>query len=151
KDEFLAVLSHELRTPLNAIVGWAEILRTSQDPALTARAVDVIARNAHQEAKLIADILEISRAMAGQTVLELQAVDLCALVDGTLETARPAAEAKSVRLERAGDDACLVTGDPARLQQVVWNLLTNAIAFTPSDGVVTLSLRHASGWIEIVV
>jgi signal transduction histidine kinase/ActR/RegA family two-component response regulator len=152
KDEFLAVLSHELRTPLNAIVGWAEILRTSPDAAMTARAVDVIARNAHLEAKLISDILEISRAVAGKTRLELQPVDLRAVVDAALETVRPAATAKAVRIDATGDlGNRTVTADAARLQQVAWNLLTNAIAFTPAGGQVSTTVRRVGEWGELTV
>ncbi|HUG52640.1 MAG TPA: response regulator, partial [Vicinamibacteria bacterium] len=152
KDQFLAVLSHELRTPLNAIVGWAEILRGEPGPAMTARAVEVIARNAHLEAKLIADILEISRAVAGKTRLERQPVDLRAVAEAAVETVRPAATTKAVNVEVSGDvGGRTVAGDPARLQQVAWNLLTNAIAFTPAGGSARVVVRRVGDWGELAV
>jgi signal transduction histidine kinase len=152
KDEFLAVLSHELRTPLNAIVGWAEILRGDPGPAMTARAVDVITRNARIEARLISDILEISRAVAGKTRLEPEAVDLRAVADAAVETVRPSAAAKAVVLEAAGSlDGRTVWADAARLQQVVWNLLTNAVSFTPPGGSVRVAVARVGTWGELTV
>ena len=152
KDEFLAVLSHELRTPLNAIVGWAEILRGQPPEAMATRAVDVIARNARLEARLIADILEFSRATASKTRLEREPVDLRAIVEAAVETVRPAATAKPVILTVTGSvEGRTAWADPSRLQQVIWNLLANAIAFTPPGGAVEVSVRRALEWAEVAV
>ena len=143
KDEFLATLSHELRTPLNAIVGWTKLLQGGQlDEATTARAITTIDRNARAQTQLIEDILDVSRIVAGKLHLNVRAVDLAALVEGALDSVRHAAEAKAVRLET--DIARAVgpfEGDPDRLQQVAWNLISNAIKFTPRGGRVRVRLR----------
>ncbi|MEA2695666.1 MAG: hypothetical protein QOJ16_5053 [Acidobacteriota bacterium] len=153
KDEFLATLSHELRTPLNAILGWAQMLRmTRLDEATASRAFETIERNARAQAQLISDLLDVSRIITGKLRLEQKPVDLAAVVDAVLDTVRPAAEAKgipvTVHLERAVDP---VSGDPDRLQQVIWNLLANAIKFTPREGRVEVYLRQAAENVELQV
>ncbi len=153
KDEFLATLSHELRTPLNAIVGWANLLREGNlDPATTARAVETISRNAQVQSHLISDILDISRMIAGQLDFKLQMVDPASVIEGALDTMRPAAQASGILLEsRLDPGGTGVLGSPERLQQVVWNLLSNAIKFTPDGGRVQISLTESDGNAEIRV
>jgi signal transduction histidine kinase len=133
KDEFLAVLSHELRTPLNAIVGWSHILRDgTADPGTVLKAAETIHRNAQVQARLISDILDISRIAAGKMRLDVHPVDLRAVIEAALDTLRPAAEVRGVRLEATLDrGAEPVDGDANRLQQIVWNLVSNAIKFVP--------------------
>jgi len=143
KEEFLANLSHELRTPLNAILGYARILRTPGiDPGAHERAADVIERNGKMLSKLVLDVLDISRIAAGKTRLNRRTCDVVAVLDAALDVVRPGADAKGVRLERdvPSDDASVVV-DPDRIQQVLWNLLANAVKFTPRGGVVTTRLR----------
>lgn len=153
KDEFLAVLSHELRTPLNPILGWARILRTKQcDQLTTARALEIIERNAKIQTQLIEDLLDISRILQGKLSLKIDSVDLRPVVEAALETVHLAAEAKSIAVqfclegERSDRPEFLVLGDPNRLQQIVWNLLSNAVKFTPIGGsiAVCLSMRDLS-------
>jgi signal transduction histidine kinase/ActR/RegA family two-component response regulator len=155
KDEFMGVLSHELRTPLNAVYGWARMLQGGQmasDPATTARALDAIVRNADVQVRLIDDLLDIARITSGKLRLDVRAVDLGAVVGAALETVRPAADAKRVRvLLQLDPQAGPVTGDPARLQQVVWNLLMNAVKFTPRDGRIDVQLRRAGSQAEVVI
>src|SRR5205085_70653 len=142
KDEFLATLSHELRTPLNAILGWIQILRAKRlDEVTTARAFEAIERNAKAQAELIEDMLDVSRIITGRLRLDLQPVRLCEAVEAALDSVRPTADAKGVRIdsELAPDtDASMISGDLHRLQQIVWNLLSNALKFTPSAGPVQL-------------
>ncbi|HYG65000.1 MAG TPA: response regulator, partial [Thermoanaerobaculia bacterium] len=144
KDEFLATLSHELRTPLNAILGWAQMLRSGKlDAATTGRAVETIERNAKAQAQLIADILDVSRIITGKLRLELGPVNLPRVIETVLDSVRPAAEAKEIRLSVVLDPlATPVLGDSDRLQQVIWNLLSNAIKFTPKGGLVGVVLRQ---------
>jgi signal transduction histidine kinase len=153
KDEFLATVSHELRTPLNAVLGWARVLRSvSTSAAMQERALESIERNALSQARLIEDILEVSRIVTGKLRLKVRPVDLVQVIDAALDVVRPAAEAKDIRLERdvtPGSWASL--GDPDRLQQVIWNLLSNAVKFTPRGGVVRVSISRGSGWDEIAV
>src|SRR5688572_28377426 len=153
KDEFLATLSHELRTPLNAIVGWAHVLRGGPlDKAVVARAVDTIDRNARTQTQLISDILDVSRIVTGKLRLSVAPVEIPAVVEASLEAARPAAAAKEIRLEHEIDPmAGQVSGDNDRLQQVVGNLLGNAIKFTPKGGLVKLRLSRLQSEVEIVV
>ena len=137
KDEFLAMLSHELRTPLNAIFGWARMLRTGElEGEAVTRALDVIERNANAQAQLIDDMLDVSRIVTGKLRLDVRPVDLRPVVEAALDAVRPAAEAKEhPPAGRAGPaGASAITGDPDRLQQVVWNLLINAVKFTPEGG-----------------
>jgi PAS domain S-box-containing protein len=153
KDEFLATLSHELRTPLTSIVGWAKMLRSGQlDPATTARAIETIDRNARLQTQLIADVLDLSRIVSGKLRLSLRPTELGPVVESALDTVRPAAEAKGIRIRRVFDrHPCPVSGDPDRLQQVVWNLLSNAIKFTPQNGVVEVRLQCRGNEAEVVV
>jgi PAS domain S-box-containing protein len=153
KDEFLATLSHELRTPLSAILGWSQVIRMRrmQGDEL-ARAVEVIERNARAQTRLIEDLLDMSRITAGQVRLDVQPVEPIAFIDAALETVRPAAEAKGIRLDKVLDPkAGPINGDAGRLQQVVWNLLSNAIKFTPKDGRVQVVLERVNSHIEISV
>jgi signal transduction histidine kinase/CheY-like chemotaxis protein len=153
KDEFLATLSHELRTPLNAIVGWVHLLRGGGlGTDTTAHALDVIARNAEAQNQLIADMLDVSRIVSGRLRLEVAAVDLAHVVSAALDTVRPAADAKGVRLESALEAGeAPVSGDPGRLQQVVWNLLSNAIKFTGRGGTVSVHLELAAAEARLTV
>jgi signal transduction histidine kinase/CheY-like chemotaxis protein len=152
KDEFLATLSHELRTPLNAILGWAQVLRqVGGDPAEIQHATEIIERNARLQAQLIEDLLDMSRIISGKIRLDLQPVDPAAVVDAALETVRPAADAKGIRLVRRAAAGDPVAADAARLQQVLWNLLSNAVKFTPAGGTVTVELRRRPGVVEVAV
>ncbi|MBD0364199.1 MAG: response regulator, partial [Coleofasciculus sp. C3-bin4] len=147
KDEFLATLSHELRTPLNSVLGWARLLRTrSFDEATTARALETIERNAKSQAQLIEDILDVSRIIRGKLHLNLRPIRLAPVIEAAIDSVRPSAEAKSIQLDSLLDPLVdLVAGDPDRLQQIVWNLLTNAIKFTPEGGKIEVrSLRVGS-------
>jgi signal transduction histidine kinase len=153
KDEFLAVLSHELRTPLNAVYGWARMLRAGdvRDDGRD-RALDVIIRNANAQVQLIDDLLDISRVVTGKMRLDMRRVDLTRVVESALDAVRPAAEAKAIRLETVLDpDAGPVAGDPGRLEQVVWNLVMNAVKFTPGGGRIQVDLRRVNARVEIVV
>jgi len=137
KDRFLAVVSHELRTPLTAMLGWVRLLTTGMlDDVTSARALTVIERNTKILAQLIDDLLDVSRIVAGKLRLEVGPVDLVAVIESAIEAVQGLADAKSVRLKAVLDpSAGSVTGDPGRLQQVVWNLLSNAIKFTPTEDV----------------
>ncbi|WGV27492.1 ATP-binding response regulator [Halotia branconii] len=153
KDEFLAVLSHELRTPLNAIVGWIKLIQKGNlSPTILQRALDTIERNAAAQTQLIEDLLDISRIIRGQVSLNIQPVDVIALIQTTNDTLRPAAEAKSIQIKLD-----LVTpldrilADPNRLQQVFWNLLSNAIKFTPPSGKVTVQINLIDSLLQIQV
>jgi len=153
KDEFLAVLSHELRTPMNAVYGWARMLQMGQiDSATTPRALDAIVRNAHVQLQLIDDLLDVSRIISGKMRLDIRPVDLPRVLEAALDAVRPAADAKGLRLQPLIDpSAGPLNGDPDRLQQVVWNLLMNAVKFTPRDGRIQLALQRVNSHVEIVV
>ncbi|HET9314260.1 MAG TPA: ATP-binding protein, partial [Vicinamibacteria bacterium] len=153
KDEFLATLSHELRTPLNTIVGWTHILRAGGlDEERSRQAIDTIARNAQAQAQLISDILDVSRIVAGKLRLEPAAVDLGDIVRAAYDTVRPAAEAKRIRVDLLLDPAAgPVVGDQDRLQQVVWNVLANAVKFTPRDGHVQARLELVNSSVRLTV
>jgi signal transduction histidine kinase/CheY-like chemotaxis protein len=153
KDDFLAMLSHELRTPLNAILGWASMLgRGQQDPARIAHAARVIERNARAQSRMVEDLLDVSRAAAGTQRLTLSDVSLTAAVDSALEAIRPAADAKGVRLTRSVEvPERVVVVDAQRLQQILWNLLSNAVRFTPAGGIVDISVRDVDGDTELRV
>lgn len=144
KDEFLAVLSHELRTPLNAILGWSRLLRTRNfDEATTQRALETIERNANAQAQLVEDILDVSKIIRGKLRLNWLPVNLVSIIEAAIDSVRPQAEAKSIQLEfTASLLESQVFGDPVRLQQVIWNLLTNAIKFTPEEGCVEIRLEE---------
>lgn len=154
KDEFMAVLSHELRTPLNAVFGWARMLQDGQlrDEAMVARAKEAIVRNADVQVQLIDDLLDLSRITSGKMRLDVRAVDLPEVLDGALDVVRPAAAAKGIALTTDFEPiAAPVAGDPGRLQQIVWNLLMNAVKFTPAGGQVELRLRGDESSAEVVV
>ena len=152
KDEFLSTLSHELRTPLNAIVGWAHLLRDGLDPEATQRAIETITRNAMAQTQLIADILDMQRVTAGKLRLNLRTVDPAGIVEAALDTIRPAAQAKEIALQAVLDrSASPVLADPDRLQQIVWNLVSNAVKFTPHEGRVRVSLARANAHVAISV
>jgi len=153
KDEFLAVLSHELRTPLNAVYGWARILQNDKvSDAQLARALDVIVRQSNAQVQLIDDLLDVSRMVTGKMRLDVRPVDLARVITQALDAVRPAADAKRIGIERAlGDALGPLVGDPDRLQQVVWNLVMNAVKFTPPGGRVDVRAARAGGQVEIVV
>jgi signal transduction histidine kinase/ActR/RegA family two-component response regulator len=148
KDEFLATLSHELRTPLNAIVGWVHLLRRGQLPADEARhALERIDRNAHAQARLVQDLLDVSRITSGKLLLDVREMDLGTVALNAMDACRPAAEARQVQLIAQFSGAFPTVGDPDRLQQVVWNLISNAVRFTPAGGQVTVSITR-SGMVD---
>jgi len=153
KDQFLATLSHELRTPLNAIVGWTTLLMQGHlAPEAATRAVTVIDRNARAQTKLIEDVLDVSRIVSGKLRLSARALDLATVVKAAADSVAHAAGAKRIRLKlllEAG--TALVSGDPDRLQQVVWNLLSNAIKFTPAGGTVTVQVEQGESSVSLVV
>ena len=154
KDEFLATLSHELRTPLTAIMGWTTLLRrrATLPEAQIAAAVETIYRNAKAQAQIIEDLLDMSRIVSGKIRLQADALDLADLVQVAVDGIRPAASAKHIAMELGPvRDAVLVAGDAGRLQQVLWNLLTNAVKFTPSGGRIRIAVRAASGQAEVSV
>lgn len=153
KDEFLAVVSHELRAPLNAILGWSHMLmRGNLDEKTAARGIETIARNARSQNQLISDLLDVSRIMAGQLRCELGAVDLIPVINAALDTVRPAADVKGVKLQVDVDrNTGMVAGDATRLQQIVSNLLTNAVKFTPSAGQVGVLLKRENTRVVITV
>jgi PAS domain S-box-containing protein len=154
KDEFLATLSHELRTPLHAILGWAQVLRTAPkiEEAELRQSVAVIERNAKAQVQLIDDLLDLNRILAGQVRLDLQRVALIDIIRATVESAQPTADAKGVRLETILDARRgIVSGDSGRLQQVVWNLISNAVKFTPKGGKVQVLLERVNSHVEITV
>jgi len=153
KDEFLATLSHELRTPLNAILGYSRLLESGMMTAdKHKRALGTVARNAIALNHIVADILDVSRIISGKLRLDVQAVDLPRVVSDAVDTLRPAADAKQIRVQMILDPrAAPVSGDPDRLQQIVWNLLSNAVKFTPKQGLVQVRLERVNSHIEIVV
>jgi signal transduction histidine kinase len=148
KDEFLATLSHELRTPLNAVLGWTRVLRAAHvEPATQTRALESIERNARAQARLIEDLLEVSRIVTGKLRIQVRPVDLAALVDAAVEVVQPAAMAKRISLTATiAVRPAMTAGDPDRLQQVVWNVLSNAVKFTPAEGSITVRLERTQGY-----
>ena len=153
KDAFLATVSHELRTPLSPILTWAEVLkRGGLDEPQSRRAVEAIQRSAKVQAQLIEDLLDVSRIVAGQMRLEVRPVNLPDVLRAAVDVVRPAADAKAIRLRSVLDtETAPVSGDPDRLQQVVWNLLSNAVKFTPKGGRVTVVLERVNSHVEIAV
>ena len=144
KDEFLATLSHELRTPLTSILGWATLIRNGDvdKEAHLDRALEIIERNARSQARLIDDLLDVSRIITGNLQLDVHPLNIAPVVETAIDALRPAAAAKGIRVETKLDcESCLVSGDPNRLRQVIWNLLMNAIKFTPGGGSVSLRLQ----------
>jgi len=153
KDEFLATLSHEIRTPLSAILGWASLVHSGKLVGeRQTRALDAILRNAQSQAQLVSDILDVSRIITGKLQLELEDLEIAAVVDGVVESLQPAAGAKEIRLVQTCErhDARVVA-DRVRMQQIIWNLLSNAIKFTPAGGRVTIDVRVAGETLDLVV
>ena len=144
KDEFLATLSHELRTPLSAILGWSHLVRTGKlDEAQMTRAFETIERNARSQSQLIDDLLDVSRIITGKLQIELRPVNLSSVIETAIDAVRPAFEAKDIQFETVMDSqACLVPGDSNRLQQVFWNLFSNAVKFTPQGGRVRVAVER---------
>jgi PAS domain S-box-containing protein len=153
KDEFLATLSHELRTPLNAILGWSALLRQQLiSPEERTRGLETIERNARAQAQIINDLLDMSRIVSGKLHLDVQPIFLQDVIAAAIETVRPSAEARNIRLQPLLDSTIARTrGDPNRLQQVLWNLLTNAVKFTPQGGRIQVVLERVSSHVEITV
>ncbi|MBA3334194.1 MAG: CHASE3 domain-containing protein [Acidobacteria bacterium] len=153
RDEFLATVSHELRAPLNSILGWARLLeKGTLDETTSKKAVTTIVRNSEAQNRLIEDLLDVSRIISGKLRLEVMTVKPINIVESALETVRPAAEAKGIKLEIKEDaDVSHISGDPNRLQQVIWNLLSNAIKFTPNEGEVVLEIERADDFVKIRV
>ncbi|MFL6216105.1 MAG: ATP-binding protein [Blastocatellia bacterium] len=153
KDQFLSTVSHELRTPLNAIVGWVHILRRGKpDEAMAARGLETIERNARAQAQLVADILDMSRVITGKLRLNIDPVDLAAVINQAIDSVQLAADSRNIRLSVTLDPTARhLSGDASRLQQAVWNLLSNAIKFTPSGGRVEVRLERAGAEAEIKV
>jgi PAS domain S-box-containing protein len=153
KDEFLATLGHELRTPLNAILGWSQVLRrVGGGNAELGEGLKVIERNARAQAQIIEDLLDMSSIVSGKVRLEMRKVDLASVLEASVNAVRPAAEAKGIELEVALDaSTSAVRADPNRLQQVFWNLLTNAVKFTPTAGRVSVTLERGSSHLKASV
>jgi CheY-like chemotaxis protein/nitrogen-specific signal transduction histidine kinase len=153
KDAFLAMVSHELRTPLSPILAWTRMLRQGAlDEQKSQRALETIERNVRAQTQLIEDLLDISRIVAGKLRLEVRPLDLIELIERAIDVVRPAASAKGIRIQPILDtETGLISGDPDRLQQVVWNLLANAIKFTPKGGRVQVMLERVNSHIEIAV
>src|SRR5688572_23116583 len=153
KDEFLATVSHELRTPLNAILGWSRLLRGGKlEDEKKDQALEIVERNALAQQQIIEDILDVSRIITGKLRMEISPVEIAAVIEAALDSIRPSAEAKGVRLQPAiATGSNLVLGDPNRLQQIVWNLLSNAVKFTPRGGRVQVTLERIDSNVEIAV
>lgn len=153
KDEFLATVSHELRTPLNAIIGWSQMMRGGWlDEATTTRAVETIERNAKAQSEIINDILDVSRIITGNLRLDVRVVNLIPVIEAAIDAVRPSAEARGVKLQMLFDPSVNpVLADVERTQQVIWNLLTNAIKFTPKDGQVRVQVEQVDSFVQITV
>jgi PAS domain S-box-containing protein len=152
KAEFISTLSHELRTPLTAISGWIQILEEGPSAEELAEGIEIIKRNVRAQGKLIDDLLDISRIESGKVVLDIQRLDLPAVVSAAMESVRPAAEAKIIRLTSAFSSVeGIVMGDRTRLQQSIWNLLTNAVKFTPKGGRIHVTVERVNSHVEVAV
>jgi PAS domain S-box-containing protein len=153
KDEFVAMISHEIRSPLSSILGWTQMLRSGEvDQNETARVLEVIERNAKAQLHIIEDLLDMSRVITGKLNLNIRKVELTQVIEGALDSIRPAAEAKGVHLRtRLEARGVVISGDPVRLQQVVWNLLSNAVKFTPNGGRVEVGLERVASNLQITV
>jgi signal transduction histidine kinase/integral membrane sensor domain MASE1/ActR/RegA family two-component response regulator len=153
KDEFLATLSHELRTPLTAMLGWLAMLRRQRlDDETAAHAIETVERSAKMQAQLVEDLVDVSRIVRGKFSLEVRPIDLYPVIEAAVDIVRPAADAKGIQISVEREPALgAVSGDPARLQQVIWNLLSNAVKFTPRAGRIQVSLRRAESSAEVVV
>ena len=151
KEEFLATVSHELRTPLNAVVGWSRLLRGGQlDPAAASHAIEIVERNALMQKQIVEDLLDVSRIVTGKLRINTQPIDLLLVVHAAIDAIRPAAEAKEIQI-RSHFDApdVIVRADVERLQQVFWNLLANAVKFTPARGTIDIYLRQEDSLAEV--
>ncbi len=153
KDEFLATLSHELRTPLNAILGWSQLLnRHAKEDETLQEGLAVIERNSRLQAQLIEDLLDMSAILSGKVRMDVQQVRIADVIEAAVESIRPTAETKSVRIEKVIDSRIgAVRGDPTRLQQILWNLFSNAIKFTPKGGKIQVALERVNSHVEITV
>jgi PAS domain S-box-containing protein len=152
KDEFVAMASHELRTPLNAILGWTQVMtQPATDPDMLRRGLDVIARNTRVQAQLISDLLDMSRIVSGKLWLSVERLDLKSIVENAIETVQQAAKDKRIAIRQRLEFSTPIAGDPSRVQQVVWNLLWNAIKFTPEGGSIFVQLQHRGADAEITV
>ncbi len=153
KDEFLATLSHELRTPLNGMLGWLQLLKGNQlSPEDSTRAMEVIERSAYTQAQLIEDLLDISRIIRGKMQLKVMPLPLQRVINASLDTIRIAAQAKKIELQtNLEKNVGLVSGDPDRLQQVIWNLLNNAIKFTPEGGTISIEIEQVKDYAQIQI
>ena len=153
KEEFLMTVSHELRTPLQSILGWTRVLLGGglSDPRMTRNALETIERNVGVQTTLINDLLDVSRGVSGKLRLEIKTVDLAEVVRHVVETSRPAADAKAIALSAAIGEIPAISGDPERLQQIIWNLVSNAIKFTADGGSVRIQLARAGGQVELLV
>ena len=153
KDEFLSMVSHELRAPLNSIQGWTSLLRTGQlNPVETTRALEIIDKSAHAQNRIINDLLDVSSIITGKFQLNLVPVSPAQFIEAALETVRPAAAAKGIALAADLDlDAGMIYADAERLQQIFWNVLSNAVKFTPRDGHVTVAIKRCGASLEIRV
>jgi signal transduction histidine kinase len=152
KDEFLATLSHELRNPLSAILGWAQVLHTQPLPPQVVRALEVIERNARAQTRIVDDLLDMSRIAAGMARLDIRSVDLQKIVDSAVLPIQPAAHAKRITIEKVSSSSpAMVSCDPDRLQQVISNLLTNAVKFTPEGGWIEVRVEHRHPHAEVSV
>ena len=153
KDEFLATLSHELRTPLNAVIGWSRMLKAGRlDSENSAHAIEVIERNAWAQKQIIEDILDVSRVITGKLQLHLGPVELVSVVNAALDAVKPALEVKDIRVETSfQENLKVIAGDSDRLQQVVWNLLSNASKFTPVGGVISVRISQDESCSEIEI
>jgi two-component system CheB/CheR fusion protein len=153
KDEFLSIVSHELRNPLNSMLGWTQLLRKRElDAAKTERALEMIERNAKSQAKLIEDLLDTSRITTGKLQLNVSEIALAPVIEAAIDLARPSSETKNIQIEAVLEVQIIkVSGDPDRLQQVIWNLLSNAIKFTSNGGRVTVKLERTDSLAQIKV
>ena len=152
KDEFLATLSHEIRTPLNAVLGWARILRTQPNIGSRVRGLEVIERNAASQLRLVEDLLDMARVIGGKLRLDMKAVDLSEITQAAIDVVEPGAVAKKITIStRFPDTRSMVNGDADRLQQVVWNLMSNAVKFTEPGGRIEVAISRVGDSIELVV
>jgi len=152
KDQFLATISHELRTPLNAIFGWARLLEKPElDERSRKRAITAIVSGATAQARLVEDLLDLSRVVTGRLRLDVESISLREVVEAALDTVRPAASAKQIELLATLDEVSLMQGARDRLQQVVWNLVANAVKFTPRGGRIDVELRRVGDYAELIV
>jgi PAS domain S-box-containing protein len=152
KDEFMALVSHELRTPLSVILGWIQVLRKKPPGAeVMEHALSVIERSTRAQARLVEDLLDMGRIVSGKLRLDVQRVDLASVIEAALETAEPAAAARDVRLQKILDPGIVVSGDPGRLQQVFWNLFSNAVKFTGKEGFVRVVMERVNSHVEVSV